>query len=190
VACSVVAVAPDGPTVIGRRRSDAQLVRAARAGSRDAGAALFERYWLDAWHAAYAITGRRALADDIAQDAFERAFASLGRFDERRSFGAWLHRIVVNRSLDLLRTERRLVGVAEIELVDESGVEREGDRELLAAVASLPLQRRVVVVLRFGVGLPPQQIADLLDVPVGTVNSRIARALEQLRDELGVEGAI
>ena len=184
-------VAPDGPAVIGRRRSDAQLVRAARAGSRDAGAALFERYWLDAWRAAYAITGRRALADDIAQDAFERAFASLGRFDERRPFGAWLHRIVVNRALDLLRTERRLVGAAgEVELVDESFVDREGDRELLAVVASLPLQRRVVLVLRFGVGLTPQQIADLLDVPVGTVNSRIARALGQLRDELEVEDAI
>jgi RNA polymerase sigma-70 factor (ECF subfamily) len=185
----VVTVAPDGPAVIGRR-SDAHLVRAARAGSREAGAALFERYWLDAWRAAYAITGRRALADDIAQDAFERAFASIGRFDERRPFGAWLHRIVVNRALDLLRTERRIVGEVDVELADETSVSHEGDRELLTAVASLPLQRRVVLVLRFGVGLMPQQIADLLDVPVGTINSRIARALAQLRNELEVEDAV
>jgi RNA polymerase sigma-70 factor (ECF subfamily) len=171
--------------VIGRRRSDAQLVRAARSGSRAAAAELFDRYWTDAWRGAYAITGRRALADDIAQDAFERAFASLGRFDESRSFGAWLHRIVVNRALDLLRAERRLVGgdpsSREHELVDGSWIAHAADRALLEAVAALPLARRVVVVLRFGIGMTPQQIAATLDVPVGTVNSRIARALDDLR---------
>lgn len=175
----------DDVEVIGRRRSDAQLVRAAREGSRSAAAELFDRYWTDAWRGAYAITGRRALADDIAQDAFERAFASLARFDESRPFGAWLHRIVVNRALDLLRAERRLVGgdaAGRHELLDGSWVAHSADRALLEAVAVLPLARRVVVVLRFGIGLAPQEIAAVLDVPVGTVNSRLARALEQLRE--------
>lgn len=160
-------------------RSDAELVARAREGSREAAAALFERYWGAAWRAAYGVTGRRALADDVAQDAFERAFAALGRFDETRPFGAWLHRIVVNRALDLLRSERRLVGEAgeRGEWVDV----REGDGGLLDAVAALPLQRRVVVVLRYGVGLSPPAIASVLGVPVGTVNSRLARALDQLR---------
>jgi RNA polymerase sigma-70 factor, ECF subfamily len=177
--------------VIGRRRSDAQLVRGARAGSREAAAELFDRYWTDAWRSAFAITGRRAMADDIAQDAFERAFASLARFDETRPFGAWLHRIVVNRSLDLLRSERRLLGPdaapPEHELVDGSFFAHAADRALLEAVAALPVARRVVVVLRFGIGLTPQQIAAALDLPVGTVNSRLARALEQLREQQGVE---
>ena len=92
-----------------RIRSDATLVELARSGSRDAAAELFARHWRAAWRAANVVTGRRELADDVAQDAFERAFAALARFDERRPFGPWLHRIVVNRSLDLLRTERRLV---------------------------------------------------------------------------------
>src|SRR5438876_9017166 len=92
-----------------RMRSDARLVELARYGSRDEAGELFTRHWRAAWRAAYVITGRREFADDVAQDAFERAFAALSRFDESRPFGPWLHRIVVNRCLDLLRTERRLV---------------------------------------------------------------------------------
>ena len=56
-----------------------------------------------------------------------------------------------------------------------------GDRDLLEAIAELSLQRRVVIVLRYGLGYTPTAIADLLDVPVGTVNSRLARALDDLR---------
>jgi RNA polymerase sigma-70 factor (ECF subfamily) len=169
-----------------RPQTDGELVAAARAGSREAAAELFERHWPGAWRAAYAITGRRAMADDVAQDAFERAFAALSRFDRRRPFAPWLHRIVVNRSLDLLRSERRLVGgeVPEGEWRDAE----DGDRALLDAVASLPLQRRVVVVLRYGLGFAPADIASILGLPVGTVHSRLARALEQLRAELEVNG--
>jgi RNA polymerase sigma-70 factor (ECF subfamily) len=168
-----------------RMRSDGKLVELARRGSRDAAGELFARHWPGAWRAAYAVTGRRAMADDVAQDAFERAFAALGRFDERRPFAPWLHRIVVNRSLDLLRTERRLVGDAELERLEWHDLDS-GDQELLAAVAGLSLQRRVVVVLRYGLGYSPAAIAELLDIPTGTVNSRLARALEDLRAEYEV----
>ncbi|HEX6680946.1 MAG TPA: RNA polymerase sigma factor [Gaiellaceae bacterium] len=164
-----------------RMRSDAKLVQLARRGSRDAAAELFSRHWRPAWRAAYVLSGRRELADDVAQDAFERAFAALARFDERRPFGPWLHRIVINRCLDLLRTERRMVGgdieLARIEWHDVAS----GDRDLLDAIAELSLQRRVVIVLRYGLGYTPTAIAEVLDVPVGTVNSRLARALDDLR---------
>ena len=83
-------------------------MRRARHGDREAASLLFRRYWRDAWRAAYAITGRRALADDVAADGFERAFAALGRFDDRRPFGPWLHRIVANRALDRFRAEGRV----------------------------------------------------------------------------------
>src|SRR5437763_1999240 len=151
-----------------RMRSDAKLVELARNGSRDAAAELFARHWRPAWRAAFAITGRRELADDVAQDAFERAFAALARFDERRPFAPWLHRIVANRCLDLLRAERRLVGEGELERL-ESPPPSGGDAELLARVAGLSLQRRVVVVLRYGLGYSPAAIAAILELPVGTV---------------------
>jgi RNA polymerase sigma-70 factor (ECF subfamily) len=171
-----------------REPSDRDLVRRARRGDREAAAALFRRYWRDAWRAAFAITGRRSLADDVAADGFERAFAALGRFDERRPFGPWLHRIVANRALDLLRAERRLSDEELPELPDVAApVHDSGDRSLLASVAGLSLERRMVVVLRYGVGMTPKQIASALDLPVGTVNSRLARALDQLRESLEVE---
>src|SRR6478672_722098 len=118
-----------------RRASDATLVRKARNGSREAAGELFGRYWPGAWRAALVLTGRREMADDVAQDAFERAFAALSRFDERRPFGPWLHRIVVNRCLDLLRTERRLVtGDNELARLEWHDIAA-GDQELLDAVA-------------------------------------------------------
>ena len=104
------------PALVGNTRvtmvepSDGELVGRAHRGSRDAAAMLFERHWGGAWRLARTVSGRRDMADDIVQDAFERAFAALGRFDQSRPFAPWLHRIVINRALDLLRSERRLVG--------------------------------------------------------------------------------
>ncbi len=170
-----------------RAPTDRDLVRRARRGDREAAAALFRRYWPDAWRAAFAITGRRSLADDVASDGFERAFAALGRFDDGRPFGPWLHRIVANRALDLLRAERRLTGDEPAETADDAPAHEAGDRGLLAAVAGLSLERRAVVVLRYGVGMTPTEIATALRLPVGTVNSRLARALAQLRAALEVE---
>ena len=132
---------------------------------------------------ARAVTGRRDMADDIAQDAFERAFAALPRFDRRRPFAPWLHRIVVNRSLDLLRIERRLVGAEGDFEAPEWSDPTSGDAGLLDAVACLSAPRRVVIVLRYGLGYPPGEIAAMLDLPVGTVHSRLARALDDLRNE-------
>src|SRR5262249_58826580 len=119
----------------GREAGDGGLDGGARRGAREAGAGLCRRYWRDAWRAAYAITGRRSLADDVAGDGFERAFAALGRFDDRRPFGPWLHRIVANRALDLLRAERRL---SDEELPDLPGVAPQhasGEQGLLPPVA-------------------------------------------------------
>ncbi len=162
-------------------RDDRALIRGARRGSQDDAGMLFERYWAQAWKAAYAITRRRALADDVAQDAFERVFGALDRFDERRPFGPWLHRIVVNRALDLLRAERRL---APLEAAAEPGGHpglADDDGAAVLALAALTPERRAVVVLRHLLGYTPPEIADILGMPVGTVNSRLGRALVDLR---------
>lgn len=165
-----------------RAPTDGELVVRARDGSRDAAAELFARHWPRAWRMARAVTGRRDMADDVAQDAFERAFAALSRFDERRPFEPWLHRIVVNRSLDLLRSERRLVGIDAVERLEGEWRDAAAeDRALLQAVAGLSPQRRVVIVLRYGMGHTPAAIAELLGLPVGTIHSRLARGLEDLR---------
>jgi RNA polymerase sigma-70 factor (ECF subfamily) len=166
---------------------EAGLVAGAREGSREAAGELFSRHWRGAWRAAYAITGSEAAAEDVVQDAFERAFRTLARFDGRRPFGAWLHRIVVNRALTLLRDERRLEpldGLAEGEGVDDP--QAGGDRALLARIAGLGPERRAVLILRYGLGHSVAEIAELIELPVGTVQSRLARALAELRSQLEV----
>lgn len=171
--------------------SEDDLVRRARAGSTDAIAELFSLHWTGAWRAAMGITGSGVLADDVAQDAFERAIRGLGRFDGRRPFAAWLHRIVVNRCHDLMRRERRL-SVMDDDLADPA--EAPGPDPLLrarvrAALAELSLERRTVLVLHYWLGHPTAEIAAILAVPIGTVHSRMSRGMAQLRNSLEVEDA-
>ncbi|MGD9573374.1 MAG: RNA polymerase sigma factor [Thermoleophilia bacterium] len=164
---------------------EAALVRGAKAGSRDAAEALFARHWDRAWRTALAVTGRREAADDVAQTAFERAFGALASFDADRPFGPWLHRIVVNAALDVVRRERRLVLVPDPPEEPAAGPSPEADdRRALAALARLGPDRRVAVALRYILDYRPHEIAEMLGVPVGTVNSRLTRGVAELRESL------
>src|SRR3712207_7967898 len=89
------------------RIDDPTLIVRARDGAPDALSALYRRYWPLAWQWAYALTGERARADDLAQDAILRAFGALHSFDEQRPFGPWLKRILLNLGADELRRLRR-----------------------------------------------------------------------------------
>jgi RNA polymerase sigma-70 factor (ECF subfamily) len=162
--------------------TDETLAIAAQSGSAEAAGELFDRHWQDAWRAALAITGSRQLAEDAVQDAFEAAFRAIASYDPDRPFGAWLRRIVVNRSLNALRAERRRTARAASGDTEIAAQERDASGGgLLAAVAHLPPERRVVLVLRYGLDCPLAEIAELLNVPIGTVQSRIHRALAELR---------
>jgi RNA polymerase sigma-70 factor (ECF subfamily) len=168
-----------------RRRSESALIRAAAGGSADAAAELFDRHW-DACHrAAYWIVHDAAAAEDIAQESFLAALAALDRFDPRRPFAPWLHRVVVNRAIDHARARaaRREVGVEALSLRAAPAVEP-ADPALLGALAGLPLEQRVAVVLRHVLGCTPGQIAAVLDLPRGTVNSRLRRGLDALAEVL------
>src|SRR5215208_4052825 len=136
---------------MGRRHDDASLVQRARAGSADALNELFDRYFAAVCKAAHRVTGSRALADDAAQEAFVRAFAALDTFDERRPLGPWLARIAVNRSIDLVRSERRLqpVDPGDLTRLERPYEEVRGESATAAAVARLDAARRVVIVLHY-----------------------------------------
>jgi len=173
-----------------RRRPDIELVPLVREGSSEAAEVLFDRYWRHAWKAAYAVTGDRALADDAAQEAMERAFRALKRFDETRPFGPWLKRITVNRAIDLLRRRGRHEVSTDVEDTLQGwavGDAPEDDLRLWAvtdAVSALGEGKRLVVVLHYWLDLPLDEIAGILGLPVGTVASRLARAKAELRDAL------
>jgi len=165
---------------------DHDLVAAARAGSAEAAAQLFERHWPAAWKLAFTVTGRRALAEDVAQDSFERAYSSLAAFNGRSSFATWLHRIIVNRALNAIRDERRLQPLGG-EPWSEGRPLEEADGTLVDAVRRLPAERRMAVVLRYWLDYSPAEIADMLGWRLGTVHSRLGRGLKELRSYLEVE---
>jgi RNA polymerase sigma-70 factor (ECF subfamily) len=170
-----------------RRLPDPELIALARDGSREAAEVLFDRYWEYAWKTAYAVTADRTLADDAAQDAIADAFGALDRFETDRPFGPWLKRIAVNRAVDSLRRTQRLSAVARRaeSLAHTEASSPSSEDELVRAVADavglLGPERRTVVVLRYWLDLPLDEIAGLLGLPVGTVASRLGRATEELR---------
>ena len=160
--------------------SEGAHVRGAQRGSASDLEALFRLHWPRAYRAAYLVVHDAAAAEDIAQESFLAAIRNLDRFDRRRPFGPWLHRIVVNRAIDWTRARQLR---AESELVDAPARESEPlDGTLLAALAALPPDHRAVIVLRHLLEYTPGEIAELLGLPRGTVNSRLRRGLDSLRE--------
>jgi RNA polymerase sigma-70 factor (ECF subfamily) len=168
--------------------TDSDLVQAVRDGSTEAADVLFERHWARAWRAAYAILGERGGADDAAQRAVERAIRSLDSYRTDGSFGAWISRIAVNQAIDMLRRGGREQPLTDTVMAADDPYAEIAERdELLAAVAQLATDRRVVVAMRYWLDLDPPEIAEALGIPVGTVSSRLSRALSALRGILEVE---
>ena len=175
------------------RRRERTLIKAAQRGSEEALEELFRRHWRGAHRAAYLVVHDGAAAEDIAQEAFIAAVRALDRFDRRRPFGPWLHRIVVNRSIDWSRARkaRREVSGEAAEL-REAGPDQDlaaladSDR-VVAALRSLGPEQRAVVVLRYLLEYTPGEIAEILEIPRGTVNSRLRRGLDALARELPEE---
>lgn len=168
--------------------TDAALVAAAQAGDRAAVDALLRRHYDRIFGVCRRITGNDADAADAAQEALIGMVRHLAKFDGRSSFGTWAYRIATNASLDELRRRRRRpsVGVGESvghdpahELIDpDAGLRIDGVADRLAldvALAALPEDFRVPLVLRDVGTLDYGEIASVLDIPIGTVKSRIAR---------------
>jgi RNA polymerase sigma-70 factor (ECF subfamily) len=175
------------------------LIRAAQGGSDEAIEALYRRHWPRAHRAAFLVVHDAAVAEDIAQEAFLAALRALDRFDWRRPFGPWLHRIAVNRAIDWARRRalHREILPGESGAVDPheyeagpqfdpaTGAGRPVGDEVLAALGALPPEQRGVVVLRYLLDYTPGEIAAMLELPRGTVNSRLRRGLDRLGDDLG-----
>ena len=163
---------------------------AAQAGDRGALDQLLRRHY-DRMHAVCRrITGNEADAADAAQEAMIAVVRGLTRFDGRSAFGTWAYRIATNASLDELRRRRRRPQLAGRETndmpeqIDHDGglrIDHIADRfEIDAALLELPEDFRVPVVLRDVADLDYAEIAEVLDIPIGTVKSRIARGRAQV----------
>ena len=168
---------------MGAGRDERAWVRGAQAGSASDLEALFKLHWPRAFRAAYLVCHDAAAAEDIAQESFLAAVRALDRFDRRRPFGPWLHRIVVNRAIDWGRAR---AARSEVELHETAAAAETAPvgnpRTLASALASLSPEHRAVIVLRHLLEYTPGEIADLLELPRGTVNSRLRRGLDELQE--------
>jgi RNA polymerase sigma-70 factor (ECF subfamily) len=181
------------------RPDEAELVERARRGDHDAYAALVREHERAAFRVAYLVVGgSSADAEDVAQEAFVKAYRSIGRFRAGAPFRPWLLRIVGNEA----RNHRRAAGrrafhqgrAAALEPVtgpapDEDLLGRESGRELRAALDRLPEGERVAVAARYLVGLTDAETAAALGIPRATVKMRAWRGLNRLRRELGEEAS-
>jgi RNA polymerase sigma-70 factor, ECF subfamily len=171
------------------RPTDELLLARARAG--DAGAFGLLLRDADESHRrlAFRLLGDRQLMDDVLQDAYVRAFRALPGFRGRAAFGTWLYRIVYNACLDELRRGRARREVAlEEERSGSTADDVEERLDLAAALARLPVELRVVVLLVDAEGLSYEEAAEVLGVAPGTIGSRLNRARAALRAALATDG--
>lgn len=176
-------------------RSDAELVTAARGGDRAALDALLRRHHERVHRVCRRLAGNDADAADATQEALMAVVRGLPRFDGRSAFTTWLYRVSTNAALDELRRRSRRPVPRDPQLDTEpADVPRRppdidqqvADRLAIdAALAELPPDFRVAVVLRDVAGLDYADIAQVLDLPPGTVRSRIARGRGRLARRLG-----
>ena len=186
MATSVTTPAPRARRLL-RRRSEASLIRGALAGSEADLEQLFRLHWPRCYRAAFLIVHDHAAAEDIAQEAFLQAVRRLDRFDRRRRFAPWLGTIVANRAIDWARarTARRESGIELPDTVAPGEVALGvHSQEVLTALAELSPEHRAVVVMRYVLDYTPGEIATALELPRGTVNSRLRRGLDTLQQHL------
>ncbi len=178
--------------------SDTELVEQTRAGQEAAFRELVNRYEPRVAATVIGMLGRGQEAEDVGQETFIRCYQSLGRFRGDASLGTYLTRIAMNLSLNAIKRRKRQRwrfvsrdGETDYPLPEPAfdgeawDDARERRRLVHTAIEKLPPKHRAVVVLRIIEGFSTQETADILDIPLGTVLSRLSRAQSKLKDLLG-----
>jgi len=164
---------------------------------------IFRNYKDMVFKTAYLMTGDAEEAEDILQDVFVKVHKSWNKFNpEKGGLYTWIHRITVNHcisnrrrkqsvdvSLDKLEEQGFEFSAANLDIPEELLMKQEESRRIWLAMNALDAKHRSVIVLRYYEGLPYEDIAQTLQVPVGTVKSRLNTAMQTLRREL-VEGGV
>lgn len=184
--------------------ADSELVRRALAGSEEAYAEIVRRFERPVFSLVLRMVRDRALAEDLSQEVFIKAFGALGTFDRKRKLSSWLFKIAHNATVDHLR--RRRLATVPLETPDEGpdplstvgapGIddpERVAERGDLArgierGLAELRPDYREVLVLRFQEGLAYEEIAEVCDLPLGTVKTHLHRARKALAVHMAKAG--
>lgn len=153
---------------------------------------LFEREYLNVFRTIRAIVLNEHEAEDLTQDTFTRAYRARFRYRPTAPPGAWLHRIAVNTAISHLRRQKlaRLLPMRLYQAPDDRDYARSDARTVVeAALAELSPKLRAAVYLHFYLGYSREEVAKALNIPSGTVASRIAKAMAVMRRNLGPEQA-
>jgi RNA polymerase sigma-70 factor (ECF subfamily) len=170
--------------------TEIDLINRAQQGDRQAFGELVRFHQEGVVSIVYRLCGDVNVAEDAAQEAFIRAWEHLPGYQPRSPFRNWLYRIATNVALDVLRAEKATVDVDELSLASsaeglEAAVEKtERAENVRRAVLALPPASRAVLVLREYEGLSYQEIAETLDIPMGTVMSRLSYARKLMLESL------
>ena len=172
--------------------AESSLIEQAQNGDRNAFGELVRNHYPGVVRVVYRLCGDAGLAEDMAQETFLRAWINLASFNPQSSLRNWLYRIAVNAALDVLRRKPEealeddaLQGLPDLATSPETAlIEKERVAMLQQTMRSLPDAARSVLVLREYGELSYQEIASVLDIPVGTVMSRLNYARNRLREML------
>ena len=170
------------------------LISRAQRGDREAFGELVCLHRTGVINVVYRMCGEAGLAEDAAQVAFIQAWRHLSGYQTRATFRSWLYRIAINAALDMLRREKPAEDIDDdriglslaspAEKVEAQVEQQERIRKVRRAVLSLPEASRAVLVLREYEGLSYQEIAEALEIPTGTVMSRLSYARKLLAEKL------
>ncbi len=202
----MAAESPETPEQKADRRravgeADARLVARTLEGDQDAFNALIRQYWKTVTVICYQRTRNFADAEDIAQEAFVKAYSALASLRDHTRFGAWLYNISTKCCIDWIRRRGRDLASVSIDQMGEQRQEiaapfdadelerRDLHQKVMAVVGNLPERYALVLTLRYVRRMSYREIAEHLDEPAGTVSNRIHRASEMLRRALKKEGA-
>jgi RNA polymerase sigma-70 factor, ECF subfamily len=185
-----------------RKLADEELMQLVREGDSAAFAVVYERHAAAAFSLAFRMCGKRAVAEDVVQEAFLSLWHSSARYDSARgSLRTWVLGIVHNRAIDALRRgvvqDRGRVsdeGIEEqleaAERTEQEVSRRDEAREIRAALGDLPPEQSRVIELAYYGGFTHSEIAAMLDTPVGTIKGRMRLGLQKMRSQLRSERVV
>jgi len=181
---------------------DSRLVQQTLDGDKETFRALVDKYKRPIYNLAYRILGNVEDANDVAQETFLCAYRSLDTFDLKRNFSPWIFKIATNLCFDRLRKKKLNTVSIDDPISEEDNIRwqlpdssmdpqnlyesKELQDVVQRLIASLPEKYRAVIVMRHSQGLSYEEIAEILDQPVGTVKTHLHRARKILQEKLAI----
>jgi len=169
-----------------------ELVQSAQKGDKESFGILVEKYRNKMFYLAYSMTNNRETADDLAQEVFIKAYRALPRFNLKSKFSTWLYRIAINTVKDFHRKESGVKKVSldqRREIPDRKNFTEKNEKQeklklIRENIKKLPENHRIILTLRDIQGKPYSEIAEILKISPGTVDSRLFRARKKLRKSM------